>query len=272
MLTLGPRNRGTHLDKCSSVNIKTNLFKVDFKQETKIFIYSVQTQPEIPFENNKKVRSILIKSRKIIERLIGTFTMSGRTVFGTKLQECGRGGELNFKIEYEGDYYFIVLKLVKEVALSDVHSHDRRKSGIAYHFLNNLVKNFFHQIGYTEIGKSGKYFDARHYNNLTSAKVIVFKGYSSHFSLLEEGLFLRIDPSVKVVRQETVLDVIDIIYNRHKGLSKLEKRNMVEKELIGKQIMTNYGKNMYYYIDSVLFDTPLDSYFFYKGLEKINLT
>ena len=171
-----------------------------------------------------------------------------------------------------GDHFLIVLKMVKEVALSDIHSQDRRKSGAAYHFLNNLVKNFFHQIGYTEIGRSGKYFDAKHFQPLESAKVTVFKGYSSNFSLLDEGLFLRMDPSVKVVRQETVLDVIDIIYNRNKGLSKLEKRNMVEKELIGKQIMSNYGKNMYYCIDSVLFDTPLDRHFFYRGQEKINLT
>ena len=149
MLTLGPRNRGSHLDKCSLVKVKTNLFKVDFKEETKIFIYTIRSQPEIAFDNNKKLRSILIQSRKIIERLIGTYAVSGRTVFGTKLQECGKGGELNFKVEYEGDHYLIVLKVVKEVALSDIHSQDRKKSGVAYHFLNNLVKNFFHQIGYT---------------------------------------------------------------------------------------------------------------------------
>ena len=73
------------------------------------------------------------------------------------------------------------------------------------------------------------------------------------------------DPSIKVVRQETVLDLIDTIYSRKKDLSKLERRNIVEKELIGKQVMANYGKNMYYYIDSVLFDTPLNHYCFYKG-------
>lgn len=227
--TIGPRNRGHHLDKCSSVNIKTNLFKVDFNKETKAFIYAVKTQPEITRENNKKFRAILIQSRKVVERLIGTFAVTGRTIFGTKVQHCGKGGELTFKLEHEDAKYHFSLKLVKEITLGDIFSDDRRKTGVVYAFLNNLLKNFFHQVNYTEIGKSGKYFDAKHFHKLDSAKVIVYKGYSSNFSLLEGGLFLRIDPAVKIVRNETVLEVINKIYVANKGMEKMEKRNLVEK-------------------------------------------
>jgi len=35
---------------------------------------------------------------------------------------------------------------------------------------------------------------------IDSAKVYIYKGYSSNFSLLEAGLFLRLDAAVKVVR------------------------------------------------------------------------
>lgn len=34
---------------------------------------------------------------------------------------------------------------------------------------------------------------------------MIFKGYSSNFTLLEGGLFLRMDPAFKMVRNETVL-------------------------------------------------------------------
>lgn len=44
---LPPRNRGTHLDKCQNINLSTNLFKVNFREETKIYIYSAKTAPEI---------------------------------------------------------------------------------------------------------------------------------------------------------------------------------------------------------------------------------
>ena len=155
--SLPTRNRGHHLDKCPSVNIKTNLFKVDFNQDTKVYIYAVKSQPDIAHDNTKKFRSILINSRKIVERLIGTFVVSGRTVFGTKTQKFMKGEPLTFSISYEDTNYSFSLKCVKEVKLGDINSEDKRKSGSVYSFLNNLLKNFFHQIDFSEIGKSGKY-------------------------------------------------------------------------------------------------------------------
>ena len=263
--SLPTRNRGRHLDKCPSVYIKTNLFKVDFNQDTKAYIYAVKSQPDIPRDNTKKFRSILINSRKIVERLIGPFVVSGRTVFGTRIQKFMIDNPLTFSISHEGTNYSFSLKCVKEVKLGDISSEDKRKSGSVYSFLNSLLKNFFHQIDYTEIGKSGKYFDAKHYQKLDSAKLIIYKGYSSNFSLLEDGLFLKIDPAVKIVRNESVLEVINRIYGENGNLSKMEKRILVEKELVNKQVMANYGKNYYYVVDSVLFDCSLESYTFSNG-------
>ena len=98
--SLPTRNRGHHLDKCPSVYIKTNLFKVDFNQDTKAYIYSVKSQPDIPHDNTKKFRSILINSRKIVERLIGPFVVSGRTVFGTRIQKFMIDNPLTFSINH----------------------------------------------------------------------------------------------------------------------------------------------------------------------------
>ena len=195
--TLKPRNKGS---KSSKVKVSTNLFKVDFREQTKIYIYSVKTQPEISQQNNKVIRNILINSRRILQRLVGTFVISGRMVFGTKVQHGGKDLELVFKIQHEGVGYHFFLKILKVVALSDIHSPDNQKSAIVYTFLNSLVKNFFYQIDYTEIGRSGKYFDSQNYTKVESARLFVYKGYSSRFSLLEDGLFLKIDPATKVVR------------------------------------------------------------------------
>lgn len=196
--SLAPRNRSNYLDKCPNLSLSTNLFQVDFREDIKIYIYSVKITPEISHEDVKRLRNILIHSRKIIERLVGTFAISGRTLFGSK---CLSGkDELNLKTEFEGTPYQIFLKMVKQVALSDIHSQDKRKSGVVFAFLNNMVKNFFYELDYTEIGRSRKYFDSQHYHQLEAARVLVYKGYSSNFTLLEGGLFLRIDPSFKIVR------------------------------------------------------------------------
>lgn len=98
--------------------------------------------------------------------------------------------------------------------------------------------------------------------NIESAKVYIYKGYSSNFSLLEAGLFLRIDAAVKVIRNETALEVINGIYSKYPNLNKQEKRRIVEMELIGKMVMANYGKCAHYIIESVVYDVPVDKYFF----------
>jgi hypothetical protein len=161
-------------------------------------------------------------SRKTIERMIGTYAICGRTLFGSK--SSGGKDELGFKVEFEGVPYHIFLKMVKQIAMSDIHSQEKRKSAVVFCFLNNILRNFFHELDYSEIGSSRKYFDSQHYHQLESAKVLVYKGYSSNFTLLEGGLFLRMDPAVKIVRSETALDVINRIYTLNSSLSKQEKR------------------------------------------------
>jgi hypothetical protein len=55
------------------------------------------------------------------------------------------------------------------------------------------------------------------------------------------------------------------------ALSRSEKRLAVEAELVGKMVMANYGKNRYYIIDSIVFDTFIDAYTFSNGKETVNL-
>ena len=76
----------------------------------------------------------------------------------------------------------------------------------------------------------------------------MYNGYKSNFVSLEKGVFLRIDPAKKIVRNQTVLQFIDDFYLSHKESSKEEKRNLIKVELIGKIIMSNYGQTRYHKI------------------------
>lgn len=81
---------------------------------------------------------------------------------------------------------------------------------------------------YTEIGRSRKYFDPLSRKELPGAKISVFQGYSSNFCLLEGGLFLKVDPTMKIIQSESALDLINRIYKINSSLSKAEKRMLVE--------------------------------------------
>lgn len=66
-------------------------------------------------------------------------------------------------------------------------------------FLNNGLRNMFGKIGYTEIGKSGKFFKVNSPENL-DADLKMFGGFKANFMMLEKGIFLRVDSAKKIVR------------------------------------------------------------------------
>lgn len=37
------RNKGNYLDRCQKVNLLTNLFKVDIRDNLKVFIFAIKT-------------------------------------------------------------------------------------------------------------------------------------------------------------------------------------------------------------------------------------
>jgi hypothetical protein len=83
--SLPQRNKGNYLDHCQKVTLLSNLFKVEFKDSAIVYIYAVKTTPEIPRENGAKLRTLMINNRPAIERLVGPYITSGRTIFATKL-------------------------------------------------------------------------------------------------------------------------------------------------------------------------------------------
>lgn len=178
--TLPARNRGSYLDRCQRVNLTTNLYKVDFKDSLKVYIYALKTTPDIPRENGKRLVALVASSRNAIEAQVGTYITSGRTIFASKTQGSGKE-EITVKADLEGTIYQIHLRMVKEVAFSEILHPEKEKSAIAFSFLNNLIRNFFRQTNFTEIGRSRKFFDATSPRRLNGANVTVYKGFSTNF-------------------------------------------------------------------------------------------
>lgn len=118
-------------------------------------------------------------------------------------------------------------------------------------FLNNGLRNIMSRLNYVEIGRSGKFFNAKDKTPIDN--LVMYGGYKANFVYLEKGFFLRVDPAKKIVRSDTVLSVIDSIYQTNKDKDKEERRQLVRNELINKIVMSNYGKTRYYKITDINF-------------------
>jgi hypothetical protein len=112
----------------------------------------------------------------------------------------------------------------------------------------------FSKIGYTEIGRTSKFFKVSVAEDL-DADLKMFSGFKANFMSLEKGIFLRVDTAKKIVRNESVLDYINSIYARNSSKDRDEKRVILKNELMGQIVMTNYGKTRYVKIIDLVFQT-----------------
>lgn len=137
---------------------------------------------------------------------------------------------------------------VRTVKLSDIKSQDGKKAAVSFGFLNNLIKTFLQKLDYHEIGKSKKYFKHSDSVKLDNVGVVLYKGFSTSINVLENGVYLRIDSSTRVVQNETAVTAINRIYKNCANLGKDEKRDRIKAEFIGKLVMANYGNHKYWRI------------------------
>ncbi len=163
--------------------------------------------------------------------------LSGNNIYSTKPAKSQE-----FEVEGRGHKVS-----VREVKVLKVKENPK----LLLSFLNNGLRSIMRKLNYTEIGRSGKYFNAA--EKTTIDNLMMFSGYRSNFVLLEKGYYLRVDSAKKIVRNQTVLQVIDEVYKFHQDKDKDEKRTILQGELQGKIVMTNYGKTSYHRIEEVVF-------------------
>lgn len=210
----------------------SNHFHVKVDDFSLIYIFSVHYNPKIPLDNTILRRRLLEENREKLKGFIEGPVISGNNIYSTKapLTET-------FEIE-AGDHRINI----KQVKVLDV----KQNPNLLLSFLNNGLRNVMRGLDYMEIGRSGKYFNTKEKVNIDN--LMMFSGYRSNFVLLENGYYLRVDSAKKIVRNQSVLEIIDHLYKINKDRDREERRNILQAELIGKVIMTNYGKTAYYKI------------------------
>ena len=118
--------------------------------------------------------------------------------------------------EYDGVSYTIEISWVQHIGEAD---NDRL---IFYKiFFNSLLK----KIRYKQIGRN--FFNPNQSKTLSQYNIEVWPGFSSSLQMLEKGVLLNVDICHKVIRTDTVLDLINDIKNR----SRNDPREDIKKAL-----------------------------------------
>lgn len=125
-------------------------------------------------------------------------------------------------------------------------------------FFNNLFNRIMRSMSFVRIGRQN--FNPTSAQKLNQHRLEVWPGYVSAINEYDGGLMLCLDSKHRVMRTETMRDIITDIFNKNR---RDNARDMVIQEIIGTSVLTRYN-NKTYRIDDIDWDKN-PKYVFSRG-------
>ncbi|XP_065831086.1 piwi-like protein 1 isoform X3 [Oscarella lobularis] len=222
------------------VKIMSNFFRLLTRPDWAIYQYNVQFEPEVPFI--RKRRELL---HNLADRLGPTRVFDGMQLFmPLRLEE--RVSDFQSQSRFDETPHTVKITLTNELPPS---------SPTCIQMFNIIFRKVMRQLGMKQVGRH--YFSVNEDDRaqVPAHKLEVWPGYSTSILQYEENVLLCADVQHKVVRCDTVLDVLYDLGTKAKE-RRLDFHELAMKELIGTSVLTRYN-NKTYRIDDINWDmTP----------------
>ncbi|TDH12488.1 hypothetical protein EPR50_G00047650 [Perca flavescens] len=192
--------------------------------------------------------------------------------FGMMKDHRSTTGEV---IAFDGSILFLPVKLKDVVVLKSVRRTDNEEiqihiqmtkilppnSDLCIPFYNVVLRRVMKIIGLKLVGRN--HYDPESAVILGKHRLQVWPGYSTGIKRTDGGLYLNVDVSHKVLRNDSVLNIMNMLYQQ----SKENFRDECTKELIGSIVITRYN-NRTYRIDAIEWNkSPKDTFTLMDGTE-----
>uniref|UniRef100_A0A3Q2VIP6 Piwi-like protein 2 n=1 Tax=Haplochromis burtoni TaxID=8153 RepID=A0A3Q2VIP6_HAPBU len=239
-LTMEPLNKaGT---KGAPINIGSNHIQIQCKNEA-VYQYHVTFTPN--------VESVAMR-------------------FGMMKDHRSTTGEV---VAFDGSILYLPVKLKDVVVLKSLRRTDNQEiqikiqmtkilppsSDLCIPFYNVVLRRVMKIIGLKLVGRN--HYDPESAVILGKHRLQVWPGYSTGIKRTDGGLYLCIDVSHKVLRNDSVLDVMNTLYQQ----SKEDFQDECTKELVGSIVITRYN-NRTYRIDAIEWNkSPKDTFTLMDG-------
>ncbi|XP_047674945.1 piwi-like protein 2 isoform X3 [Tachysurus fulvidraco] len=134
-------------------------------------------------------------------------------------------------------------------------------SDLCIPFYNVVLRRVMKILGLNLIGRN--HYDPKSAVVLTKHRLQVWPGYSTCIKHTDGGLYLVVDVSHKVLRSDSVLDIMNMIYQERRESFQIE----CTKEIIGSMVITRYNNRTYRIDDIEWSKSPKDSFTMSDGTE-----
>lgn len=220
------------------IRLKANYFELKTMPKFNINQYRIDFEPDIEM--------VAIRKRLLFEQkpLLGGYLYDTRnTVYLTHKLE--RSPLVMTGKDREGNAYQMTLKLVGSVSM------ETRES---LQVLNVILRRAMDGLHLQLIGRN--FFDAKATVNMPNAQLQLWPGYQTSIRQHETSIMLCADITNKVMRMETVYQILQ----RHVRENRSDYKSTFQQEVIGTTVLTDYN-NRTYRIDDVAFDMTPQSEF-----------
>ncbi|XP_046871685.1 piwi-like protein 2 [Hypomesus transpacificus] len=171
-------------------------------------------------------------------------------------------------VAFDGSILYLPVRLDEVVNLKSERRTDNQEiaikiqmtkilppsSDLCIPFYNVVLRRVMKILGLKLVGRN--HYDPESAVILGKHRLQVWPGYSSCIKHTDGGLYLSVDVSHKVLRNDSVLDVMNVIYQQ----SRESFQDECTKELIGSIIITRYNNRTYRIDDIEWSKSPKDTF------------
>ncbi|XP_012275649.1 piwi-like protein Ago3 [Orussus abietinus] len=227
---LGTEPISRHGESGTRVPMSANYINIAIDPEKGIFMYEVQYNPDI---DSRPLRIKLLNQHMVA--LGGVKTFDGAMLYlPIKLPQ----EQITFQSEHPMDGSLVTLTVIY-----------KRKQELreCIHFFNVLLGRLMNALSLVRIGRQN--FNPRCAHPITAHRMELWPGYVTAINEYEGGLKLCIDATHRVMRTDTVRDLLHELYQRNPHTY----RDAIIQEIIGITVLTRYN-NRTYRIDDIFWD------------------
>jgi aubergine-like protein len=242
--------------KATTVDVFSNHYNFTLGQNGKIYQWDVKFEPELEKDSREVKNDIFGANRRDIIKKVGLFIRTGDIVFTFKKSNLQ---ETTVIFSNHSKYKLVLKYIGKELYFDGLDAPDESRFQI-FKVINSGIKQIMKHLGYTEFGRSRKFYDLAKKQELNQGDFIldVKSGYFTSIDLYQKNKAkLMIDCSSRIIRVYSMWEEY-LFFKDQKGLT---EREIEDEYIIGRNFLASYGNNRVYRIDGIVHKmTPLSEF------------
>ncbi|XP_076292717.1 aubergine isoform X2 [Lasioglossum baleicum] len=229
-----------------AVNLQANYFKLLATTDWCLYQYRVDFAPE---EDRTIVRKGLLRLHK---ETVGAYVFDGTVLYTSR--RLPDTMELWSERKSDETKIQITIRLVGDMVKGDQHY---------IQFFNIIMRKCLGLLNLQLVGRD--YFDARSKVEIRDYRLELWPGYTTSIRQHEDHILMCAEITHKVMRQQTLLDILNECYQENSR----EYKKLFQERVIGLVVLTDYNNNTYRVTD-IDFDTNPSSTFQLRNGESIS--